>query len=250
MTSFNLGIIKEIQIPLPPLKIQEEIVRVLDSIGALINNINEEIKARQRQVELFKEARLNYIKENCEKWYKLVDVCYIPKERIKASELNADNYVGVDNMLQNKRGITPSRFVPTTNAIKYIDGDVLIGNIRPNLRKIWLADRVGGTNGDVVTLRRLDKYKKAILPKYLYYLLSDEAFFIYDIQYARGAKMPRGNKEMIMEYSIPLPPIEEQQAIAAKLDTIEAFIANLNEEQTLRQQQYEYYRAKLISLLK
>ena len=58
------------------------------------------------------------------------------------------------------------------------------------------------------------------------------------------------NLTMIKAYPIPLPSLKEQQAIAAKLDTIEAFIANLNEERTLRQQQYEYYRAKLISLLK
>ena len=49
---------------------------------------------------------------------------------------------------------------------------------------------------------------------------------------------------------IPLPPLAEQRAITEKLDTIEAFIANLKEERALRQQQYEYYREHLINLLK
>ena len=66
----------------------------------------------------------------------------------------------------------------------------------------------------------------------------------------KGGGVPAISKKQVEEIQIPLPSLKEQQAIAAKLDTIEAFIANLNEERTLRQQQYEYYRAKLISLLK
>ena len=49
---------------------------------------------------------------------------------------------------------------------------------------------------------------------------------------------------------IPLPPLSEQRAIAAKLDTFEKLITNLKTERDLRQQQYEYYREKLINLLK
>ena len=58
------------------------------------------------------------------------------------------------------------------------------------------------------------------------------------------------NGQKIKSYPIPLPPLAEQRAIAEKLDTIEALIANLKTERDLRQQQYEYYREHLINLLK
>lgn len=246
----NMLQVLTIPLPLPPLPIQEEIVRTLDAFANLIENIDTEIKERERQLELYLVAILERIKEDGKNWYKLGDICYQPKERINVEELSPENYVGVENMLQNRQGVTSSTCVPSTNAIKYISGDILLGNIRPNLRKIWMADRIGGTNGDVITLRRYDKYKEFLLPRYLYYILSDESFFTYNIQYSRGAKMPRGNKEKILAYPIPLPPLAEQRAIAEKLDTIEALIANLKTEHDLRQQQYEYYREHLINLLK
>lgn len=56
--------------------------------------------------------------------------------------------------------------------------------------------------------------------------------------------------EAIQEIDIPLPSIEEQKTITAKLETIEALIANLKEERDLRQKQFEHYREQLISLLK
>ena len=70
-----------------------------------------------------------------------------------------------------------------------------------------------------------------------------------DLMYRRTTRF-NVSKEEFEQIPIPLPSLKDQQAIAAKLDTIEAFIANLQEERALRQQQYEYYRAKLISLLK
>ena len=80
----------------------------------------------------------------------LSDIAEYQKERIDASLLDASTYVGVDNLLQNKAGIKKSEYVPTEGRlINYHKGDVLIGNIRPYLRKIWLAKNDGGTNGDV-----------------------------------------------------------------------------------------------------
>ncbi len=237
------------KIPLPPIELQNEIVRVLDTFAKLLDNIDTEIGIRLSQLE---DARTTILSEidGVDEWKTIGEICIYPNERIAATEIDEDNYVGVENMLQNKSGKTKASTLPTGNAIKFVEGDVLIGNIRPNLRKIWLADRIGGTNGDVVTLRRKDEYWYTIDTSYLYHVLADERFFMYDIQYARGAKMPRGNKEKILEYSIPVPPLAEQRAIAEKLDTIEAFINNLKTERDLRQQQYEYYREHLINLLK
>lgn len=49
------------------------------------------------------------------------------------------------------------------------------------------------------------------MPKYLYYVLSSESFFIYDVQNSKGAKMPRGDKKTVMSYRFPAPPLEVQR---------------------------------------
>ena len=129
----------------------------------------------------------------------LSEVAHYAKSRIDASEVNEDTYVGVGNLLQNKQGKTVASSVPTSGAvIAFNCGDILIGNIRPYLKKIWLADCDGGTNGDVLTVQ-INELEK-LMPKFLYYVLSSDQFFLYDMQNSKGAKMPRGSKEAVMKY--------------------------------------------------
>lgn len=78
----------------------------------------------------------------------LEKITYYSSERVVASTLTAQNYIGVDNLLPNKKGKTISEYVPSNgNFIKYSRNNILIGNIRPYLKKIWLATHDGGTNG-------------------------------------------------------------------------------------------------------
>ena len=91
-------------------------------------------------------------------WKKLGEVAQYSKTRIDASLLNENNYVGVDNMLQNCKGKTFSEHVPTTGRFTaYAPKNILIGNIRPYLKKIWFADNEGGPNGDVLVLHPPDE---------------------------------------------------------------------------------------------
>ena len=162
----------------------------------------------------------------------LGDICFYVKDRIEASSVDEKNYVGVDNLLPNKAGKTLSSYVPTDGMIiKFEKNDILIGNIRPYLRKIWLADCHGGTNGDVLTLRIKSK---EIYHKYLYHVLSSENFFIFNIQNSKGAKMPRGDKDAILKYRIPVPPLPVQEEIVRILDTFSELIAELTAELTKR----------------
>ena len=115
------------------------------------------------------------------KFYELGNVAHYAKERIAASDIDENTYVGVENLLQNKMGKTTASSVPDSGVvIAFHPGNILIGNIRPYLRKIWLADCDGGTNGDVLTIQIDDEL--IVAPKYLYYVLSSEQFFLYDIQ--------------------------------------------------------------------
>lgn len=76
-------------------------------------------------------------------------------------------------------------------------------------------------------------------------------FFDFDNQYAKGAKMPRGDKNMNMKYSVPIPLFSEQQRIISILDKFESLVNDLSEglpaEIAAVQEQYEYYRNKLLT---
>ena len=95
----------------------------------------------------------------------------------------------------------------------------MISNIRPYLKKIWFADKDGGCSKDVLVLRSADANK--YLPKYIFYMLRRDAFFDYAMEGKKGIKMPRGNKEDIMKYKIPMPNIDEQKRIVAQIEALE-----------------------------
>ena len=152
--------------------------------------------------------------------------------------------------MQDRAGKRNAEKVPANgNSIKFNCEDILIGNIRPYLKKIWFADCVGGTNGDVLAISVIDK--KFAYPKFLYYVLAADGFFEYDNQNSKGAKMPRGNKDAIMSYEFYLPTMEKQEKIADMLDRFDKLCHDISEglpaEITARQKQYEYYRNKLLS---
>ena len=99
---------------------------------------------------------------------KLSDLCYFAEGRVAVDDLDVDTYISTENMLSNKEGIARSSGLPTLCQTQaYQVDDVLISNIRPYFRKIWIADRNGGCSNDVLVLRA----KETCNPRFLYYLL-------------------------------------------------------------------------------
>ena len=179
----------------------------------------------------------------------LGEIADYPNKRVSMKEI--DCYVGVENLLKDKHGVFKSNAKPDSgNAILFVPNDILIGNIRPYLKKIWLADTTGGTNGDVVLVRVNKNYDRKVNRKFLFFILSSDSFFLYDNNHAKGGKMPRGDKGKIKEYEIPLPPIEVQDEIVRILDKFASLAAELQAELQARQKQYEYYRDKLLTFTK
>lgn len=181
-------------------------------------------------------------------YVRLGDIAQYSTERIAAQKLTKENYVGVDNLLTDKRGKTDSEHVPASGmCASFAENDILLGNIRPYLKKIWFADRSGGTNGDVLIVKPKEN---AVFPKYLYYVLASDRFFSYDVQYSKGAKMPRGNKEAIMNFEFPLPSLAEQERIVSILNRFDKLCNDISDglpaEIEARRKQYEYYRDKLL----
>ena len=240
--------ILELDIPIPAMEVQNKIVEVLDKFSALEAELEAELEARTKQYEYYKSKLI--FSEN--KRLILSKLSRYSNTRISSEELTFSNYVGVDNLLQSKLGKVNSKYEPMIGSqTEYVAGDILIGNIRPYLRKIWYSDIRGGTNGDVLVIRVLPKMKNVIMDKFLYYVLSSEEFFYYMDATSKGAKMPRGDKNMIMQFEIPIPPLEEQERIVSILDKFSTLVTNIKEglpaEIELRRKQYEYYRNKLLT---
>ena len=237
----NLGDVGKVCIPIPSLEEQTRIVGILDTFTSAIDNLKEQIAQRRKQYEYYRDQLLDLEgKEGVE----MKKVAYFVKERILANELTAQNYTSVENLLKDKAGRKDAENVPSEgNWIRYQKGDVLIGNIRPYLRKIWLSDREGGTNGDVIVIRSND----TLLPEFMFYCLASDSFFLYYNQALKDGKMPRGEKKRVLSYVIPSIGKEEQQRIVSILDTFEASIQNLEAQLKEREKQYEYYRNKLLT---
>ena len=154
-----------------------------------------------------------------EQWkeYKLGEVAIPVRDRIDTSVLDASSYISTENMLPDKAGVTLSSGVPSGKAIQFKEGDILISNIRPYFKKIWRADKVGGCSADIICLRA----SKEVEPLFFYYLLSQDLFFNYVMQGAKGTKMPRGDRNQIMQWPVSLPSKSEQQKIATILSALD-----------------------------
>ena len=149
---------------------------------------------------------------------RLSDLSSYVSEKISVAALTDQTYIGVDNMLSNRGGVKPSEYVPEAGLVtKFERGDILLGNIRPYFKKIWLAEFDGGCSPDVLVIRP----KQGVSSKFLYAYLSTDGFFDYDMKGAKGSKMPRGDKDHIMRYEITIPDAQEK---------IGSFIININEK--------------------
>jgi type I restriction enzyme S subunit len=249
--TINTTKISGIQIPIPPLAIQEEIVNILDTFTTLEAELEAELEARKKQYTFYRDSLLSFEGKDVE-WKTLGEVASYSKNRISANQLNENNYIGVDNLLQDRRGKTSSSYVPTAgNLTEFIAGDVLIGNIRPYLKKIWHSNIRGGTNGDVLTLRINANHSNEFSSKFLYYLLASDKFFDFNMQFAKGAKMPRGDKDAILRFPIPYPSKSVQKNVVKILDKFDVLVNDISiglpAELAARRKQYEYYRNQLLT---
>lgn len=158
--------------------------------------------------------------------YKLSDIAFYSKQKISVEDISVKNYVSTENMLPNKNGKIAATTLPKVKqTLKYEPNDVLISNIRPYFKKIWLANEEGGCSNDVLVLTA----KNGIDPRYLYYVLANDKFFDYSMATSKGTKMPRGDKKSIMDYLVPSYSIDIQLKIASVLWNIDEKI-RINEK--------------------
>lgn len=173
-----------------------------------------------------------------------LQLCTLPvQEKISLTQVSEDNYISTENMLPNIWWVVISSGLPNINSItKFQKWDILFSNIRTYFRKLWYATFTGGVSNDVLVFR--GNYSK-IYSKFLFYRLSDNSFFDYTIKTSKWTKMPRWDKEAIWNFPIHLPPLPEQQAIAAVLSSFDDKIELLRaENQTLEQMGQELFKER------
>ena len=213
--------VRKALIPIPPKPTQLSIVTELDKLNELIRIKKEQLKdydalAQSIFYEMFGDPVVN---EKGWEMISLSELSMYPNERIAINQLSPSQYVGVENLIKDRGGVRFSNSLPKANsAIAYKENDILLGNIRPYLKKIWLADKGGGASGDVVIIRISNR---KITPVFLFKVLSSDSFFEYDNTYTKGAKMPRGDRKAIAKFGVILPPLPLQQSFAHKIEQIE-----------------------------
>lgn len=203
----------KIKIPVPPIAVQKQIVEEIAKVDTSVSDAMQRIDKYESDIENLLSS-LNNADST------LNTIAPFATKSIKYGDIEFETYITTDNMLQNKLGVLPFEGVANISSItEYKPEDILISNIRPYLKKIWLADKEGGCSKDVLVLRSADTSK--YLPKYIFYMLRRDSFFDYVMEGKKGIKMPRGNKEDIMKYKIPMPNIDEQKRIVAQIETLE-----------------------------
>ena len=158
-------------------------------------------------------------------YFNLSDCAIYGEDRVNVSYLSKNNYISTENMLPDRRGICPATSLPNIRSVtKFVSGDILLSNIRPYFKKIWLAEYNGGCSNDVLVIRA----KNGTDPHFLYYVLSDTNFFNYATATAKGTKMPRGSKAAIMKYLISAFDLPTQEKIASILSAYDDAVENNN----------------------
>ena len=150
--------------------------------------------------------------------------CNLITNKIDVSQLTTSNYISTENLLPNFGGITIATNLPKGKVTKFEKENILMSNIRPYFKKFYYSSISGGCSSDVLVL---NVNKSIAIPKYIYYLLCSDKFVNMYVANCKGTKMPRGNKEVLLNYQFELPSYEVQQHIVDTIGSIDDLIESI-----------------------
>ena len=253
LTSLNLNIIKAIEIPVPPLPVQEEIVRILDNFTELQAELQAELQKRKLQYNYYLDNLLNFNRGGYQaevRWMKLKDigkVCMckrilksqtsssgdVPFFKIGTFGGNADAYISQALFNEYKAKYSyPQK------------GDVLISAAGTIGRTIVFDGTPSYFQDSNIVWLKHDG--SIVLNSYLRYCYALNPWVV-----ATGGTIARLYNDNILEATIPVPSLANQQKIVNILDRFDALTTDLTQglpaEIEKRRQQYEYYRDKLLT---
>lgn len=239
-----IQVYSKFQIPLPPLKVQEEIVRILDKFGGLEAELEAELEARKSQYEFWRGKLLNK-KNNNYKKYNITEICKsvsaggdVPEDTIKGISKPQDDYkypvisngVGENAIYGYSKNYRVDVQSCVTIAARGTIGyhEVRYGKFTPIIRLITLIPD-----------------EKIISAKYLHYALYGHEFK------PSGGGIPQLTTPTVKQLDLIIPPVEEQNRIVGILDKFDKLVSDITDglpaEIELRRKQYEYYRNKLLN---
>lgn len=177
----------------------------------------------------------------------LGEIAEYSTRKIASSDINDEQFIGVENLKPNFSGFVSGTKPEKESSLNlFREGDILLGNIRPYLKKMIKADFLGGASPDVLVISIVEDFRAHLDSRYLYWVLSSSDFVTYNSNNARGGKMPRGDKKMILKYRVPVPPLKVQEEIVRILDSFTLLEAELEAELEARRKQYAHYRDSLL----
>ncbi|NPV11923.1 MAG: N-6 DNA methylase [Ignavibacteria bacterium] len=230
----------EIQIPLPPLEVQQEIVAEIEGYQKIIDGCKQVIDAWKPDVETYLEEELKaYLAQHPEKqeelangWpmVKLGEVCEKISDTIEPNNLKGEvKYIGLEHIESNTGNLIGSIVAQYENIKStknvFQEKDILYGKLRPNLNKVHLTKFSGICSTDIYVFRT----KKNIKPEYLDCFLRSKNFNKQVLQGLGGAQLPRVNFNYMVNLQIPLPPLEVQSRIVDKIESERKVIDSLKE---------------------
>ncbi len=252
-------LMNELYIPLPPLEIQNEIVRILDTFTSHTAELQAELQARKEQYEYYRNKLLTF-DENDEgvKWMKLGEIGTfvrgngLQKKDFTETGFPCIHYGQIHTYYCTSANSTISY---TSNSLaeklrKASYGDLIIATTSEDVDCVckacaWLGENDVAISGDAYVFRHNQN------PKYVSYLFQTKLFYELKKKAATGTKVIRVSGESMEKFLLPFPPFSEQQHIVSILDKFEFLVndltAGLPAEIAAVQEQYEYYRNKLLT---
>ena len=257
----TLPMLENYLVPVPPLEVQDEIVRILDSFIALTTKLTTELTARKKQYSWYRDYLLKF--ENKVEKSKLSEVATI-KARIGWQGLTKEEYLITGNYylitgtdfqngeinLKNCYYVNEERYIQDKN-IQLKNDDVLVTKDGTLGKVAYVSnlDKPATLNSGIFVIRSIDTNK--LLNRYLFHYLKAPYLMKYAQNKLTGGTIKHLNQNVIVDFEIPLPPLEVQKRIVEVLDNFEKICNDLNiglpAEIEARQKQYEFYRNFLLT---
>lgn len=254
--------LQQIPIPIPPLSVQTEIVKILDALTALTSELTSELILRQKQYEYYRETLLS--PDNLEQLNlggakkKLSDMVniYLGLTYTPTYIENGVKFISAQNTsndfldLSNTKFISREEFEKSTSNAKPKRGDILFTRVGSNLGHPVIVD----TDEDLcifVSLGFLRVKDKNILNSYIKHWMNTNLFWKQVEKNVHGSAKVNLNTGWLKNFEIYIPTLKEQQRIVSILDKFETLTNSITEGLPLAieqsQKRYEYYRELLLN---
>jgi type I restriction enzyme S subunit len=249
--------VKAFRIPIPPLEIQREIVKVLDTFTQLEAELEAELEARRRQYQYYRDALLAFEKQDI-RWTTMAEVGdFFRGRRFTKNDLVADGlacihygdiYTQYGTSTMSAVSQVRSDMASTLRFAK--PGDLVIAGVGETVEDVgkavaWLGD------GEVAIHDDCFAFRHSLNPKFVSYYFQTSAFHAEKNKFVARAKVKRLSADSLGKLAIPVPPLEEQERIVVILDKFDALVNDLSSglpaEIRARRQQYEHYRDRLLT---